>query len=150
MKKICSPRPRLIRSFFLGGLAALLSACGDYGLTPDESHFQHGYDAYTKGDYSTALSYLKPLVEKENPAAELLMARMYANGTGVAVDVDKAEFLRNLASLRVMKKSTLLPFRGPASNPLQTLSDRVAYYEKGPQPGDEAVDIFRPCSIARR
>ena len=46
----------------------LASACAK--LPPEQEHFAKGYSAYNNGDFTTAVLYLKPLVEAGNPAAQ--------------------------------------------------------------------------------
>src|ERR1019366_2831205 len=78
-------------------------------LSPIQEHFDRGYKAYEKGDFVSAVLYLKPLVEAGNPAAQLLMAKMYANGDGVPEDMSKAELLRNLAAFQIYKNDNYAP-----------------------------------------
>jgi len=98
-------------------------------LPPEQEHFAKGYDAYKKGDFASAVLYLKPLIEMGNPAAQLLMAKMYANGNGVPEDADKAELLRNLAAFAIYKKGDLTPGElRPANETLVSISKRLDYY----------------------
>jgi TPR repeat protein len=107
--------------------ALLAGACEK--LPPEQEHFAKGYAAYNKGDFITAVLYLKPLVEAENPAAELLMAKMYANGEGVPVDIGKSEYLRNSATLAIFKKRNITPGEmNPMGTSLASISKRLDYY----------------------
>ncbi|EJN04060.1 Sel1 repeat protein [Phyllobacterium sp. YR531] len=49
-----------------------------------------GYDAYSTGDYQTALKYWKPLAEKDDAYSQLNIGVLYSNGEGVAQDNAKA------------------------------------------------------------
>ena len=49
-----------------------------------------GLDAYERGDYATALTELRPLAEQGDPAAQLNLGLMYANGSGVPQDYAEA------------------------------------------------------------
>jgi TPR repeat protein len=100
-------------------------------LPKDQAHFQKGYEAYEKGDFYTALLYLKPLVEEGHPAAELLMAKMYANGQGVKEDEGKAELLRNLAAAKIYSRPLPPGVVRPANATLKAVQDRLDYYADG-------------------
>jgi len=107
-------------------------------LPPEQEHFAKGYSAYNKGDFTTAILYLKPLVEAGNPAAQLLMAKMYSNGDGVPVNIGKADLLRNLAAIQVYKKQNITPGeRDPMGDSLASISKRLDYYV-GATEGKEA------------
>jgi len=98
-------------------------------LSPEQAHFAKGFDAYNKGDFTTAVLYLKPLVEAGNPAAELLMAKMYSNGQGVSADIGKSEFLRNSATLQIFQKKNITPGEmNPMGTSLASISKRLDYY----------------------
>lgn len=47
---------------------------------------QKGIDAYNIGDYETALAECQPAAEAGDALAQFCVARMYANGFGVAMD----------------------------------------------------------------
>jgi TPR repeat protein len=111
----------------------MLAACE--ALPKDQAHFAKGFEAYKKGDFYTALLYLKPLVEEGNPAAELLMAKMYANGEGVAEDVGKAELLRNLAATKLYARPYAPGTIQSANGTLKSVQDRLDYYTDGANSG---------------
>ena len=52
--------------------------------------YQDGKDAYSQGDYATALEKLKPLAERGHVGSQHLLGVMYYNGTDVAQDYDQA------------------------------------------------------------
>jgi TPR repeat protein len=110
-------------------LLIVLYLAGCRKLPLEQAHFARGYHAYNRGDFQEALLYLKPLVEQNQPAAQLLMARMYANGQGVEEDMGKAELLRNLAAFQIYKKHPLPPgVVRPANATLKSIADRLDYY----------------------
>jgi len=121
-------------------------------LSPQQEHFSRAYDAYNKGDFASVILYLKPLVEAENPAAELLMARMYANGEGVQADPGKADLLRNLAAFQIFKKKNLTPgeLRRP-SDTLSNISDRLDYYvgatDRKEQPAQSLTQVLDSLDV---
>jgi TPR repeat protein len=118
----------------------LLSMSSCTKLPPDQEHFSKGYAAYNKGDFATALLYLKPLVETGNPAAELLMAKMYTNGDGVPFDMEKSEYLRNAATIEIFKKKNLTPGEvNPLGGTLANIAKRLDYYENGSEGKSESV-----------
>ncbi len=108
-------------------LALLCAACEK--LPPQQEHFERGLKAYNKGDFAMALLYLKPLVEVGNPAAQLVMSKMYAHGDGVPEDMQKSELLRNLASFQIYKKKDYAPGSVRSDNAtLTAISKRLDYY----------------------
>lgn len=56
----------------------------------ENSCYQDGEDAYSQGDYATALKKLKPLAERGHVGSQHLLSLMYYNGTGVAQDYNQA------------------------------------------------------------
>ena len=56
----------------------------------ESSCYQDGEDAYSQGDYATALKKLKPLAERGHVGSQHLLSLMYYNGTGVAQDYNQA------------------------------------------------------------
>jgi len=108
-----------------------LGACEQ--IPKDQEHFSKGFSAYKKGDFYTALLYLKPLVEEGNPAAQLLMAKMYANGQGVEEDMGKAELLRNLAAIKVYSHPHAPGMLRPANETLKAVSDRLDFLTSSDQ-----------------
>jgi TPR repeat protein len=52
--------------------------------------FRKGYDAYSAGDYATALKEWKPLAEAGDEDAQFNLAIMYDNGEGVPQDYAEA------------------------------------------------------------
>lgn len=51
---------------------------------------EDGVTAYQRGDYATALHFLRPLAEQGHAAAQLHLGGMYWNGDGVAQDYAQA------------------------------------------------------------
>jgi protein-disulfide isomerase len=49
-----------------------------------------GRQAFEKGDYATALKELRPLADKGNPQAQMLLGKMYLSGRGVPRNVNQA------------------------------------------------------------
>ena len=56
----------------------------------ESSCYQDGENAYSQGDYTTALKKLKPLSERGHVGAQHILGVMYGNGTGVVQDYDHA------------------------------------------------------------
>ena len=56
----------------------------------ESSCYQDGENAYSQGDYATALKKLKLLSERGHVGAQHLLGVMYGNGTGVVQDYDHA------------------------------------------------------------
>ncbi len=52
--------------------------------------YQDGEDAYSQGDYTTALKELKPLAERGHVESQHRLGVMYGNGTGVDKDYEQA------------------------------------------------------------
>jgi uncharacterized protein len=66
-----------------GRIKALLGALfGDVPARP----LEHGRAAYKRGDYATAMHFLRPLAERGNADAQALVGGMYDNGLGVPRD----------------------------------------------------------------
>jgi TPR repeat protein len=58
--------------------------------TPREVDFSSAKDAYSKGDYRTALMGFKKGAQQGNPEAQLLLAKVYADGRGIQQDYSEA------------------------------------------------------------
>ncbi len=52
--------------------------------------FEEGQAAFLKGDFKTAFALWKPLAEKGSKGAQLLVGRMYQEGSGVPKDSHEA------------------------------------------------------------
>lgn len=52
--------------------------------------FQKGQDAYSSGDYETAITEWQPLAEEGHDGSQFGMGLLYANGFGVPLDDDQA------------------------------------------------------------
>ncbi len=52
--------------------------------------FQKGQDAYSSGDYETAITEWQPLAEEGHAGSQFGMGLLYANGFGVPLDDDQA------------------------------------------------------------
>lgn len=57
---------------------------------PAWAEYQAGMDAYTGGDYATALREWRPLAEQGDPSAQFRLGSLYENGDGVPRDFAKA------------------------------------------------------------
>jgi TPR repeat protein len=73
----------------------LLSACrrGSHG------DFQAGMDAYTDGDFKTAMEIWRPLAEAGDPAAQTNLGFLYYEGKGVAQNYEEALKWYRMAAL---------------------------------------------------
>lgn len=69
----------VFRSAFL--IVFLLSSATVFG-----ANLQKGLDAFSVGDYETALAQCQPLADEGNVEAMFCVGRMYANGFGVPMD----------------------------------------------------------------
>jgi TPR repeat protein len=58
--------------------------------TPKQVDLPTAKDAYSKGDYPTALSGFKVAAQQGNPEAQLLLAKMYEDGRGVPQNYSEA------------------------------------------------------------
>ena len=65
------------------GIAAILLLAPLAAVYAD---FQSGQDAYSSGDYETAIAEWQPLAEAGNADAQFGMGLLYANGFGVMMD----------------------------------------------------------------
>ena len=80
-------RPRSL-ALIVPAVLALLLSCQtspdvQKGVDPD---FQHGADAYNRGDYATALEKWQPLAEEGHAGAQFNLGIMYSRGQGVPQD----------------------------------------------------------------
>jgi hypothetical protein len=73
---------RQIFRFLLVGVTVTLPAIG--------ADLQTGVNAVKNGDYATALRELKPLAEKDEPLAQVMLGLMYYQGKGVQQDYKEA------------------------------------------------------------
>ena len=69
---------KLFSLLLLGGFF-----CGEYALASDADDLKKGVRAYQNGDYRVALSYIRPLAERNNEEAQMLLGDMYQRGLGV-------------------------------------------------------------------
>ena len=74
---------KILFGLALGCLVPVISA-------PAWAGFQEGADAYSKGDYQTALNEWLPLAQSGNAQAENAVGALYDNGLGVASDEAEA------------------------------------------------------------
>jgi len=78
-----------MRHLFL--CVAILSAClGSITVSQAQEDFAPAMEAYREGRFGEALKLAKPLAEKGNVAAQLMLGSIYNNGEGVAPDTDEA------------------------------------------------------------
>ena len=68
---------------------------------PAWADVQAGVDAYSRGDYATALQELEPLAEKGHAMAQFTLGLMYFKGQGVPQDYVRAHMWFNLAASRL-------------------------------------------------
>ena len=52
--------------------------------------YQKGFDAYSEGDYATALAEWRPLAEEGNAGGQFGLGLLYSNGWGVDLNDDEA------------------------------------------------------------
>ena len=57
---------------------------------PAFADFQKGFDAWSNGNYETAVRELKPLAKQGSGSAQLLLGLMYYNGQGTPQDYSEA------------------------------------------------------------
>ena len=76
-----------MRIFSMAVVTALLLG---YSSTSWSADYAKGNDAYSSGDYQTALTEWQPLAEEGNVEGQFGMGLLYANGFGVALDDDQA------------------------------------------------------------
>ena len=57
---------------------------------PAWADYRAGMDAYSRGDYATALRERRPLAEQGDPIAQFRLGSLYENGDGVPRDFAKA------------------------------------------------------------
>lgn len=67
-------------------------------VTPTFADYDKASDAWSNGDYVTALRELRPLVEQGNAKAQYFLGVMYANGQGVSKDYSEAAKLYILSA----------------------------------------------------
>ena len=67
-------------------------------LVPAWAGMEEGEAAYARGDYAAAVRECQPLAEEGNPAAQLLLGKMYLEGRGVPRDTVQAEIWFILAA----------------------------------------------------
>jgi uncharacterized protein len=81
----------IIQCLILAFMLLFFSACGIVKVRPpSQTPLAVGLDAYERGDYSTALEYLKPLAEQGEASAQVKLGNMYFLGLGVAEDDEEA------------------------------------------------------------
>ncbi len=74
-------------------LALIVALCAGFtlGLTaPAWAGFDEAEAAYDRGDYATAISWLRPLVELGHARAQFTLGNMYYDGQGVSQDYAEA------------------------------------------------------------
>ena len=76
-----------MRQYLLQTLALFLLLTANSGFTAD---YAQGFDAYSEGDYATALSEWQPLAEQGDPDGQFGLGLLYANGWGVELNDDEA------------------------------------------------------------
>ena len=76
-----------MRHYLLQTLALFLLLFTNNGSTAD---YAKGFDAYSEGDYATALSEWQPLAEQGDRDGQFGLGLLYANGWGVDLNDDEA------------------------------------------------------------
>ncbi len=76
-----------MRHYLLETLALFLLLAANSGFTAD---YAKGFDAYSEGDYATALSEWQPLAEQGDRDGQFGLGLLYANGWGVELNDDEA------------------------------------------------------------
>jgi TPR repeat protein len=71
----------VFRAFVLATFTSLALATS--GVAQPQDAFSLGFQAYERGDYTTALRFLRPLAEQGNARAQYNLGIMYDNGEGV-------------------------------------------------------------------
>ncbi len=80
----------------LMALVLLASLAGLAAAKP----LEEGMDAYSRGDYATALSLLRPLADSGDPVAKTTLGFMFQNGLGIPHDQTlAASFFHEAAEL---------------------------------------------------
>lgn len=80
---------RALFKLILGVILIALAGCGDHAKK-DAANFKQGIEAYTKGDYATALEKFKPLAEDGHAQSQYNLGVMYRQGQGVPQDDKEA------------------------------------------------------------
>ena len=76
-----------MRHYLPQAVALLLALTANGGFTAD---YDKGFDAYSEGDFATALSEWQPLAEQGDPDGQFGLGLLYANGWGVDLNDDEA------------------------------------------------------------
>ncbi len=83
------PEPRTIRWLLL--LALLLFTLAACVPPPGpEAFYKRGEQSYQRGDFASAFADLRRIAATGHPGGQFLLAQMYANGEGVAQDLQHA------------------------------------------------------------
>jgi hypothetical protein len=94
--RLCSAsvalRVRLVASFSLAGLLALVIASSPARAGSPEEDFRGGLSAFNRGDYAAAMRLWRPLAETDDARSQAGIGFMYHRGLGVAVDDAQAAF----------------------------------------------------------
>ena len=95
--------------------------------------FQAGFEAYSRGDYKTAMNEWLVYAANDDPRALFNLGQMYRLGVGTGKDVDKAEYY--------YRRAAELGHVGAQANLGSLLLDRT------PPQGSEAVIFLRQAAI---
>ncbi len=76
-----------MRHYLPQAVALLLALTAYSGFTAD---YDKGFNAYSEGDFATALSEWQPLAEQGDPDGQFGLGLLYANGWGVDLNDDEA------------------------------------------------------------
>ena len=80
----------------IGLLLVALTLCSQAWAAP----FDEANAAFKRGDYATAMLFLRPLAEKGNTLAQVELGAMYHGGLGVPQDYVQAHKWFNIAASR--------------------------------------------------
>ncbi|MGE0667750.1 MAG: SPOR domain-containing protein [Sphingomonadales bacterium] len=114
-------------------LLATAAIAGAVVAVPARADFQAGMEAYSRGDYKTAMSEWQPYAEAGDQRALFNLGQMHRLGVGTEKDLDKAE--------QYYRRAAELGHVGAQANLGSLLFDR-----KPPQ-GAEAVKFWRQAAV---
>jgi len=124
-----SPLPRLCAAAL-----CLMAAIGVATAGPLED----GYGAYQLGDYAKAYSLWRPLAEADDPKAQLLVGKLFAEGKGVDVNPVRAVFWLTRAAdaglVEAQYRLAQIYYEGDGVP--RDLGQAIAWWEKAALQGD--------------
>src|SRR5512139_421391 len=95
--------------------------------------FEDAIKEYESGEYIAAYQLIKPLAEKGNPDAQLMLGFMYDQGRGVPQDYDEMEkwYRRAAKQGQIAAQSTL--------RLMEERSEMEKWYRGGAEPGNASA-----------